>query len=193
MEKLSIGGFFNAVDQTLNEMEKKKGEIKEISYENILDDWVTNISEASGKGDELLGNIAKRIEKENLPPLQVNLYKRELKCDGQMMPFLIVDDLIYGRAIAVSAMDYGRQLLVAWHYVAKPLLANQFAVEVESEVFHTAIKTKQILSVYGSIETRALRSIVHSAVVESIKKLAADLNLDFSKIDTRTRGFLNIS
>lgn len=193
MEKLSIGGFFNAVDQTLNEMEKKRGEIKEISYENILDDWVTNISEASGKGDELLGNIAKRIENENFPPLQINLYKRELKCDAQMMPFLVVDDLIYGRAIAVSARDYGRQLLVAWHYVAKPLLANQLAVEAESEVFHTAIRTKEILSVSGSIETRALRSIVHSAVVESIKKLAADLNLDFSKIDTRTRGFLNIS
>jgi hypothetical protein len=49
------------------------------------------------------------------------------------------------------------------------------------------------LSIYESEELSAVASIVHEATKSSVSEVMGKLNLDFSKVDTKSRGILNIS
>lgn len=49
------------------------------------------------------------------------------------------------------------------------------------------------LNLFDQQELSAYVSTVHGAVTASVEELSKGINFDFSKVDTRTKGFLNIS
>ena len=42
-------------------------------------------------------------------------------------------------------------------------------------------------------ELTAYGTTVHRAVIKAVEEIMGQLNMDFSKVDTKSRGFLNIS
>lgn len=125
--------------------------------------------------------------------------------------------------IYISARDYGKQLSVSWYMVLEKdtlrrsmkhnpirtiltapfvMLHNMFALigrvaarngstsfdgDVESVGYSAGF------NLFDQEEIGAYTGTVHSAVTDGVEEIMNGLNLDFAKIDTKTRGFLNLS
>jgi hypothetical protein len=49
------------------------------------------------------------------------------------------------------------------------------------------------LDIFKTEELSAFVSIVHESLKEAVKQVMNEMKLDFTKVDTHTHGFLNIS
>jgi len=96
-----------------------------------------------------------------------------------------------GYVACIGARDYGKLLLVSWY-----LIADKSRLPIWAKLAKAATAGKanfMELSIYESEELSAVASIVHDATKSSVSEVMGKLNLDFSKVDTKSRGILNIS
>jgi hypothetical protein len=137
--------------------------------------------------------------------------------------FLVVENTkIINYDIYISARDYGSQLSVSWYMVLEKdtltrsmkqrpiytlirapfvLLGNILAIASRhSEGVASATGGNTEVSGFGGgfnlfdqEEIGAYTATVHGAMKDGVEEIMEGLNLDFAKIDTKTRGFLNIS
>ena len=185
-----------------------------IKEEEIIDRWSVLIGEAKGRGKEVF-----RLTKQNLEALQVpkiKIVQKEIsptwlrKLRGQTRTFLVVENTyLEGYLMYIGASDYGEQMFVSWYLTLEatglqrllakapwPLQILLFPLLIPLAIYNI-FKRKTVAPAYMDLfdmeELTAYVTTVHHALMDAAKQVSETVGFDFTKVDTKSRGFLNIS
>lgn len=170
-----------------------------LKSQNISERWFAAIGGANGHGEKVLRDFITRVQEAGIPGITAekknistglgNAVKSIFRGGGgsnvrEMIE--IKNETMAGWIIYAGARDYGKQLLVSWYLVVDekelPRLARAIggASMMELDIFQTE-------------ELSAFVTLVHEALKSAVNDSMKELNLDFTKVNTHTHGFLNIS
>ena len=170
-----------------------------LKNQNITERWFAAIGGANGESEKVLRAFMSRVEAAGIPGIVAE--KKNISTGlGSAVKSLfrggggsqtrelieIKNESMAGWIIYAGARDYGKQLLVSWYLVVDekelPRLARAIggASMMELDLFQTE-------------ELSAFVTLVHEALKSAVNDSMKELNLDFTKVDTHTHGFLNIS
>jgi hypothetical protein len=140
------------------------------------------INQAGGHGEQLMEIVARRIQNDNIP--NVSLSRREMSLEGptEKRPFVVVSNsnkMIQAYKVVFNATDYGDRLNVMWY------LLFDITELADGAMYGKSMAERQELTNYVSV--------VHQIIMDEVKQMMMNLKLDFTKVDTHTRGFLNLS
>lgn len=178
----------------------------------IGDQWSTLIEGANGEGEKIIKGVIRTIERLEAPNIFI---KRENIRPGrgfitEPRELLVAEHRVFDNYdMYIGARDYGKQLFVSWYLVAQPtsfwrvfkrnplkaIVTFPFilVLRVISSAQGGSSEFFSKFNVFDTEELTAYVTTVHHAVLETTKELMENRHLDFTKVDTKTRGFLNIS
>jgi hypothetical protein len=165
--------------------------------------WFTYIPKASGQSENVKKGVLVRLANEGIPGLKSarttldiglgdtikSFFKGNLQAAQEFI--LVESDKVPGYAACIGARDYGQLLLVSWY-----LVADKSRLPIWAKIANVAAMGHanfMELSIYESEELSAVASIIHEATKGAVEEVMKNLNLDFSKVDTKSRGILIIS
>jgi hypothetical protein len=93
-------------------------------------------------------------------------------------------------AVYAGSRDYGKLLIVSWFLIVDKHRGNA-AANVAAHLVGGGDLTN--LTIFESEELSAFASVAHQALKDAIEEMMKGRNLDFTKVDTHTRGILNLS
>lgn len=172
--------------------------------ENILERWFAAIGGANGKSEELLRDFNHRVEAAAIPGISLSwedvhpsrslggMLKKAFQGQAKARKFVLVqNENLEGYVIYVGSKDYGNQLLASWYLVADKRKVSHTTKMLERSTGH--FFGAMDLDLFDIEEMSAYASLVHESLKGAVENLMRGLNLDFTKVDTHTKGFLNIS
>lgn len=184
---------------------------KTLKQEKIVDRWSTLIVGANGQGERVIAETIRVIEQLEAPNIFVSRQKRKPGSGFIETPreFLIAEHRILdGYDMYIGARDYGKQLFVSWYLVEEPISISRlfkrdpltaiiklpFLIfgRIFSIMYGGSGKFMSTLNLFDSEELTAYATTVHHALLDSVKVVMEDQKLDFTKVEKRTTGFLNI-
>ncbi len=181
---------------------------------DIVEEWSVLIEGAQGRQQEFYKMIEARLDELEPPKLSVaqevvfpNLLRR-LKGDGKL--FMIIKNKYFdGYVVNVCAQEYGKQLLIAWYLTQRVSKFMQFMANMPGFIVFSIYPIYLVIKLYDKITNRrvtlenmdlfdrqelgAFAGTVHHCVVFGSENIAEAVNFDFSKVDRKSRGFLNIA
>ncbi|MFZ3020479.1 MAG: hypothetical protein WA051_03145 [Minisyncoccia bacterium] len=185
---------------------------KRIPQDKVVERWAGLIKGAQGQGERVLKDAVRRIEELNAPHIHAS--RRKLWSGPGFFTtgreFVVVEHKVLDtHDMYIGARDYGDQLLVVWYLAEEPvswlrwfkrnpvralilwpllLIARAFS--------HFKSGTGTLwnqLNLFDQEELTAYITTVHHSVLEAVKAMTEAERLDFTKVDSKTRGFLNIT
>ena len=185
---------------------------KQIKKDRIGDQWSTLIEGANGEGEQVIKGVIRAIERVEAPNVFV---KRQEISPGigfitKSRNLLVAEHrVLHNYDMYIGARDYGKQLFVSWYLIMEPtsfwrlFKRNPIGAifSIPFLFFMSMISRSQggkgeflsALNVFDTEELTAYVTTVHHAVLETTKELMENRHLDFTKVDSKSRGFLNIS
>jgi len=187
-----------------------------IKEKTILERWSVLIDDSSGKGERIFEMVEQGLKEKKTP--KVNAVRRMVApsffkmIQGKEKPFLVVSNTyLKGYKMYVGATDYGTQIFVSWYLCLEPnkylkmIMALPWWAQlmlfpvVLLIMFGLWLKRKskavspEFMDIFDMEELSAYVSTVHHALIDATGKIAKEVDFDFTKVDTVSRGFLNIS
>ena len=180
----------------------------------IVEEWSVLIEGAQGRQQGFYQLIESRLDELQPPTLSIAQEKvypslfRRLKGDGKL--FLIIKSKYFdGYVVNVCAQEYGKQLLIAWYLTQRVSKFMQFMANMPGFIVFSIYPIYLVIKLYDKITNRrvtlenmdlfdrqelgAFAGTVHHCVVFGSENIAEAVNFDFSKVDRKSRGFLNIA
>ncbi|MFA5742606.1 MAG: hypothetical protein WCX77_01205 [Candidatus Paceibacterota bacterium] len=164
-----------------------------IKQEAILESWGTLVGSVSGRSEEFFRKTGEAINSYKVPFLVMD-YKEvapsfEKGLFGKKRPAIIVTNRKMPEyKMFIMCRDYGTQLSISWYLLsASPLM---YAITTFAQ---TLAQTKKPMDVFQLEELSCWTATVHHATTAASKEIAESVGFDFSKVDQKSRGFLNIS
>ncbi len=193
---------------------------KQLREENIREQWITIIAGAEGKGEKFLSEVQRLIEAQAIP--NVEIHREEVTPAHQGLRYrkrnvLVVKHSYFSFVdFVVSAQDFGHYLSVAWYMLEeKSILGKELErVEKKKNSFlkagmsmtvgvhrlfaHvkdsvTGTITPENMDIFDHEELAGCVTAVHGAAKDVVKSIMSELDLDFTKVDTKSKGFYNLS
>lgn len=170
-----------------------------LKNQNIIERWFAAIGGANGQGEKVLRTFYANVQEAGIPGIVAE--KKNISTGlgaavksifrgggGSNMREMIEikNETLAGWIIYAGAKDYGKQLLVSWYLVADEKELSHFARAIGGA-------NMMQLDIFQTEELSAFVTLVHEALKTAVKDSMKELNLDFTKVDTHTKGFLNIS
>ena len=184
---------------------------KKIKREKITEQWTMLIEGANGEGARVIKTTIASIEKLEVPNIHVSFQERKPDAGfiKEKRQFLIATHKMFDTYdMYISARDYGKQLFVAWYLVEEPVsfwrlfsrdpmnaIRRYPAILLRQSIAAMRggdVKTYSTLNLFDTEELSAYVTTVHHALLESVQAMMEDQKLDSTKIERRTRGFLNV-
>ncbi|MCD6226021.1 hypothetical protein J7J95_03030 [bacterium] len=189
-----------------------------LKEEKILEEWSYLIEGAEGKSEQVFKLTEKNIDK--VQPPQVELEREMIRPVGTLVGFFTTkkreflvasNKYLKGYKIYLGARDYGKQLMVSWYLIGEAgvlakladIMAKHWILGFIFLPFYLIILLLQMIwkksvtlenmNLFDREEATAYITTVHHAVLEAVADIMKGLNQDPSKIDKRTKGFLNIT
>ncbi|MFA5746793.1 MAG: hypothetical protein WC926_01825 [Candidatus Paceibacterota bacterium] len=180
----------------------------------IVEQWGTLIEGAQGKQQDFYKAIRERLNELQPPKLDISQEKicasllRQLKGESRM--FLVLKSKYFdGYVVRVGAEDYGKQLNISWYMTQTPSKFIQFLLGLPSLVFlllypvyiaviiyEKAVKKRvslENMDLFDKDEFSAFAGTVHHSVLYGSRYISEAVGFDFSKVDQKSRGFLNLN
>ncbi len=200
---LILGGLY-AFRRFDNWSKWKIGDQHKITEEKTIDEWVALINGAASKCDKTMEKLARAIQAEKIPNISIS--KKEIKLGRDPRPFLVIEhSFLKGYYMYVAALAYGEDRLnVVWYLVldtpeisAARKKARRGGIEDPTtwmnNIFTGGFNRVMNMSILDKLELTNYVTLVHGVVVDTTRELMKEQNLDFSKINTQTKGFLKLS
>lgn len=186
---------------------------KKLKEDNILDSWSHLFPDAQGKGAKVFAEIKRSVAKFDPPHVVLKECEVEggtIRGNERKQMLTVENNRLAGVVMYIGARDYGKQLMVSWylvheltgvsrfcriiamHWILALILLPYYLGALFIEKITGRVSAEN-MGVFEREELGAYTGTVHSAVTESAKTIAEELNIDFTKVDTKTRGFLNLS
>ena len=152
----------------------------------IIDRWQTLIQTASGKGDTLYELTKANLKAARVPeiswktaPVKTSLLKGWA---GKKREFIHVTNInLLDYTVYIGAWDYGNDLNVC-----------RFTASFRARRGLTPEQIAGRLDVFDQLDLSAYLSVVHTALLNAVSQIMEELEQDFSKIDTQSKGFLQV-
>jgi len=194
-----------------------------IKDENIVQEWSQLVLQMGNKGEELLKSVAAKIQELNMPLVTLVRKEATLgKSDNRYEFVSVKHDKYPDYEVWIGAIDRMGQLKVSWfltvtlpNVVTAKMRALNRGNSTEPKKLRMEQKfgrmlgaklTEKISGKPTPVRVRpdemtmddkeeygVFMSLVHQAVMGSLEEMMSSLNLDFSKVDTHSEGFLNLS
>jgi hypothetical protein len=186
----------------------------ELKQNDIVEQWSVLIEGAQDRQKEFYKSIEKRLDELRPPSLSASQEKvypslmRRIKGDGKLF-MLIKSKYFDGHVVNVCAENYGKQLLISWYLTQRPSEFMQFMGNFPNAVvliiypvylfmkFYDKITKRRVtlenMDLFDTQELNAFAGTIHHSVVYASNQIADSVGFDFSKVDQKPRGFLNIS
>ncbi len=163
--------------------------------------WFTAVSGAAGQSDRVKQGFLKRVQESGVPGILVGTRQETAGFTHAIKGFLkgtkhgaqefieIQNEILPGYVILAGSRDHGKLLLVSWYLMGEPRQMGSLA-RVAARTVHLNLME---LSFLEQEELSAFASLIHDAIKGAVEEVMTGLNLDFAKVDTKTRGLINIS
>ena len=169
-----------------------------LKSQNIKERWFAAIGGANGESEKVLRAFMSGVQAAGIPEIETGSQRVSVGLGSKLKGMfgggasqdrnmiVIMNKSLPGWLIYAGARDYGKQLLVSWYLVVD---------EKETSRLSRTIGTmaSMELDIFKTEELSAFVSIVHQSLKDAVKQIMDEKNLDFTKVDTHTKGFLNIS
>ena len=169
-----------------------------LKSQNIKERWFAAIGGANGESDKVYRSFMSGVQAAGIPEIETGSQRVSVGLGSKLKGMfgggasqdrnmiVIMNKSLPGWLIYAGARDYGKQLLVSWYLVVD---------EKETSRLSRTIGTmaSMELDIFKTEELSAFVSIVHQSLKDAVKQIMDEKNLDFTKVDTHTKGFLNIS
>ena len=155
---------------------KKEFKFKE---DQIKRKWETLIDKGSGNADvvyEVINNFLESVKPPKVRWERAGIHAGDLFTGKQYDGLKVVDSYLRDYKIYIFAYDYGTSLHVAW------FLAYQKAF----------FRFAKRMDIPQQLEMSAYITTVDQATKEGVQTLMKNLGQDFSKVNTESKGFLEI-
>jgi hypothetical protein len=186
-----------------------------IREEEIVDRWSVLIEEANGQGKEVFKLTEANLKDLDVP--NIELVQKEIspslmkRLKGKRRTFLVVkNSYLEGYLMYIGAADYGKQLSVSWYLTLEStglgrLLAKLpwwlqilfFPLLILLAVYNIFRGKKSVspanMDLFDLEELTAYVTTVHHALIDATKEVSQTVGFDFTKVDQKSKGFLNIS
>ncbi len=182
---------------------------KKIKQEKIVQQWTMLIEGANGFGEKVINDTIKLVEKVGAPNIHVSKQDRKPDNHGfikESREFLIAEHKLFDtHDMYISARDYGKQLFVSWYLLEEPI---SFWRRFKRDPLRTVLTWPffviasimhggggdlfSALNLFDTEELTAYVTTVHHALKESVNSMMVEQKIDFTKVERRTHGFLNI-
>ncbi len=172
-----------------------------LKNQNITERWFASIGGANGQSEKVLRAFMSRVGATGIP--NITAEKKSISTGlGEAVKSMfrggggsqvremieIKNTNLAGWIIYAGARDYGGQLLVSWYLVVDEKELPRLARAIGG-----AITNMMELDIFQTEELSAFVTLVHESLKSAVSESMKELNLDFTKVDTHTHGFLNIS
>ncbi len=183
---------------------------------HVVERWSILLEGMQGRGKQIFTKTGNALK--DLKPPQVNLIERDVaptfikKLQGKQRNFLIANsDYLKGYKMYLGAMDYGNQLFVSWYLTEKPRLLERMVQFMSLHwllacmlfFFYLPLRLLQrimektaspsTMDLFDLEELTAFVTTVHHAFLDATENASQEINLDFTRVDRKSQGFLNIT
>lgn len=162
--------------------------------EKVIDQWYSLIEDSAGSGDWILDKVEKNLAEFQAPgvrwrkePVQTGLIKGLLGKKRELL--LVTNDALKDHKMYVGARDYGKGLSVSWFLTTEP---GYFKKKFSAALTGNEKALSFALDLFDQEELRAYVTVSHHAVLEAVQALMEHRGQDFSKVNTTSKGFLEV-
>lgn len=169
----------------------------------ILERWSTMIEDAKGRGEELLRETVRLIQEREVPEVEIKKVlvctKRTLTQKAQEREYLMVVNNqrhLKDFKIYMGATDFGKNLNCYWYFTCEPSHFKKLSSLLYSKLGGeetSPLALSFALNLFEDQDLTAYVTIIHHAVLDAVKVISQSVGFDFTKVDQKSRGFLNIS
>jgi len=194
-----------------------------INDDNIVQEWSQLVLQMGNKGEELLKKVAQKIQELNMPLVTLARKEATLGNSDNRYEFVAVKHEKYpDYEVWIGAIDRMGQLKVSWFLTAAlpniitakmralnrggrtepkrkrfeqrlgKMLAQKLNEKISGKPTPVRVRPDE-LTMDDKEEYGVFVSLIHQTVTGSLEEMMNSLNLDFSKVDTHSEGFLNLS
>lgn len=169
-----------------------------LKSQNIKERWFAAIGGANGESEKVLRAFMSGVQAAGIPEIETGSQRVSVGLGSKLKGMfgggasqdrnmiVIMNKSLPGWLIYAGARDYGKQLLVSWYLVTDEKKTSRFARTIGTVA-------SMELDIFKTEELSAFVTTVHQSLKDAVKQVMTEMNLDFTKVDTHTRGFLNIS
>ena len=172
----------------------KRSRKSAVRKDQILENWQVLIEGGMGSAESVYDAIVSALEDSKAPGVT---WEREDIEAGQIMMrksyngLVITNSSLEDFVTYVFAYDYGSALHVAWFLSMKASFMKQVVMAgLLKEPDQRALVN--YLPIYQQLELSAYTTVVHTAAKKAVAHTMDRLNQDFSSINTRSKGFLEV-
>jgi len=198
--------------------ESNQGKIRKIKIDRkwrTVNDWSYLIEGAHGKKETMIDIIKRDLKEVDAPSLNIGYCKVSIAgLTGIFMKdreqLFIENKKLLGYNVLVSIEDYGKQLNVSWYLMIKEnWLSRLTHLAMKNNLFMLFLAPilfvakffyskrnciiPELMDIFDIEELTAYSTTAHHAVTKATEEIMGQMDMDFSKVDTKSRGFLNIS
>jgi hypothetical protein len=148
-----------------------------LKQETIKDSYSALIADGQGKGQKFFDAIQLYLKNSNLPNVSYEIVQvAPARFAGRGRDYILVKhENLREYQMYISAQDFGNYLNVTW------------ALTLEPGMFNRKLST---IDIFVQQELDAYTTVVHRAVVDTVKEFYAGLNQDFTLVNMRSRSGL---
>lgn len=162
--------------------------------EKVLDQWHTLIGEAADSGDLVLDMVRQYLKDFGAPgvkwktePVKTGFVSGLLGKKRQLL--LVTNEVLKDHRMYVGARDYGRGLSVSWFLTTEP---GYFKKKFSGALTGNEKALSFALDLFDQEELRAYVTMTHHAVLQAVKDLMNGKGQDFSRVNTTSKGILEV-
>ncbi|MCD6226020.1 hypothetical protein J7J95_03025 [bacterium] len=184
-----------------------RGEKIILKDEKILEKWSIVIENAEGEGEKVLKTTENLIGQREIPKIETKriLVSPEEKMgssyESQEREYLRVTSHQFGLRdfkMYVGARDYGKNLDCQWYLTCEPGLIKKavsglIGISKMNPAEFSTNALSYALDLFQQQDLTTYVTLVHHAVLKAVGEVMKKKGQDPSKIDRRSRGFLNIT
>lgn len=162
--------------------------------DQILERWQVLVENGSGSAEDIYDSVVAALE--SAEPPGVSWQRQEIKAGGLLTGksyygLVVTNSYLKDCRIYIFAYNYGTGLHVAWFLSMQVgLLTRSLAAGILKETDPRALV--RYLDIPQELELSAYVSTVHGAAKGAVGALMAKLEQDFSSVNTRSKGFLEV-
>ncbi len=165
-----------------------------LSNDKVLNGWNVLIHQAAGRSEQVFDLLQEYLTAAAIPGVTWVMDAHIIPKLG-MYPAKKTDYLVVSHAslkeyhMYISARDYGSLLEVTWALTSEPGFFNKTFARVAPGI-HALSNAG--LDFNQQMELSAYSTAVHEGVKGAVEKVMEELNQDFTKVNTRSSGVLDL-
>jgi len=186
----------------------------QIKDNEIVEQWSTLIEGAQGRQAEFYQLVEDRLEELQPPHIEISRQKIYPSLISQMQGsnrlFIVIKNKRFANyVIYAGAEDYGKQIQICWFLTTRLSKLTEWGANMPAviswiifpfwliEALIGKITKRSIrlehMDVFDSLELAAFAGTVHHAVTNGSQTISNTVGFDFSKVDQKSKGFLNLN